>query len=67
MKAQLDKAEREHLKDVVENLRRRVEDNVNFQLTQKGLDTGPEGRDGLEESKTRRSNRHGGHRWPHVD
>jgi len=50
-KAQLDKAEREHLEDVVENLRERVEDNVRFQLTQKGLDAEPEDRDGLEESQ----------------
>jgi hypothetical protein len=40
--AQLDKAEREHLEDVVENFRERVEDNVRFQLTQKGLDSEPE-------------------------
>jgi hypothetical protein len=48
-KAQLDKAEREHLEDVVENLRSRVEDNVRFQLTQKGLDDEPEDRDSLGE------------------
>jgi hypothetical protein len=48
-KAQLDKAEREHLEDVVENLRNRVEDNVRFQLTQKGLDDEPEDRDSLDE------------------
>jgi len=41
-KAQLDKAEREHLEDIVEDLRERVEDNVRFQLEQKGLDDEPE-------------------------
>jgi type I restriction-modification system DNA methylase subunit len=41
-KAQLDKAEREHLEDVVEDLRERVENNVRFQLTQRGLDDEPE-------------------------
>lgn len=46
-KAQLDKAEREHLEDVVEKLRSRVEDNVRFQLTQKGLDDEPEDKDSL--------------------
>ncbi|MDS0279649.1 BREX-5 system adenine-specific DNA-methyltransferase PglX [Halomicroarcula sp. S1AR25-4] len=48
-KAQLDKAEREHLEDVVENLRSRIEDNVRFQLTQKGLADEPEDRDSLDE------------------
>ncbi len=48
-KAQLDKAEREHLEDVVEDLRERIEDNVRFQLTQKGLDDEPESVDGLDE------------------
>lgn len=48
-KAQLDKAEREHLEDVVEDLRNRVEDNVRFQLTQKGVDDEPEDRDSLDE------------------
>jgi len=48
-KAQLDKAEREHLEDVVEELRERVEDNVRYQLTQKGLDDEPEGPDTLDE------------------
>jgi len=47
-KAQLDKAEREHLEDVVEELRERVEDNVRYQLTQKGLDDEPEGPDTLD-------------------
>lgn len=46
-KAQLDKAEREHLEDVVEKLRSRVEDNVRFQLTQKGLDDESEDKDSL--------------------
>jgi hypothetical protein len=40
-KAQLDKAEREHLEDVVADMRERVEDNVRFQLTQADLDTQP--------------------------
>ena len=48
-KAQLDKDEREHLEDVVEKLRSRVEDNVRFQLTQKGLDDEPENKDSLDE------------------
>jgi hypothetical protein len=48
-KAQLDKEEREHLEDVVTEMRERVEDNVEFQLTQKGLDDQPEGIDGLDE------------------
>ncbi|MDS0279652.1 BREX-5 system adenine-specific DNA-methyltransferase PglX [Halomicroarcula sp. S1AR25-4] len=40
-KAQLDKEEREHLEAVVTEMRERVEDNVRFQLAQKGLDDGP--------------------------
>ncbi|AZH24852.1 BREX-5 system adenine-specific DNA-methyltransferase PglX [Haloplanus aerogenes] len=48
-KAQLDKAEREHLEDVVEALRERVEDNVRYQLTQKGLDDEPENPDELDD------------------
>ncbi|MFC4552430.1 BREX-5 system adenine-specific DNA-methyltransferase PglX [Halorussus sp. GCM10023401] len=48
-KAQLDKAEREHLEDVVEELRERVENNVSFQLTQKGLDDEPEDSEELDE------------------
>jgi hypothetical protein len=48
-KAQLDKAEREHLEDVVTEMRERVEDNVRFQLTQQGLDTKPEDTDDLDE------------------
>ncbi|WP_138006591.1 BREX-5 system adenine-specific DNA-methyltransferase PglX [Halalkalirubrum salinum] len=48
-KAQLDKAEREHLEDVVTEMRDRVEDNVRFQLTQQGLDTKPADTDALEE------------------
>ena len=39
--AQLDKAEREHLEAVVTDMRERVEDNVRFQLTQRGLDEEP--------------------------
>ena len=41
-KAQLDKAEREHLEDIVGSMRKRVEDNVDFQLTQRGLDSKPD-------------------------
>ncbi|WP_353635629.1 BREX-5 system adenine-specific DNA-methyltransferase PglX (plasmid) [Halobacterium sp. NMX12-1] len=48
-KAQLDKEEREHLEDVVTEMRERVEDNVEFQLTQNGLDDEPEDVDSLDE------------------
>jgi hypothetical protein len=48
-KAQLDKAEREHLEDVVKELRERVENNVRFQLAQKGLDNEPEDAEELDE------------------
>jgi predicted RNA methylase len=48
-KAQLDKAEREHLEDVVEGLRERVEENVRFQLTQKDLDDEPVNLDELDD------------------
>ncbi len=48
-KAQLDKAEREHLEDVVTEMRKRVEDNVAFQLTQQGLDDEPKDRDALDD------------------
>jgi hypothetical protein len=48
-KAQLDKEEREHLEDVVTEMRERVEDNAEFQLTQKGLDDEPEDVDSLDE------------------
>jgi hypothetical protein len=48
-KAQLDKAEREHLEDVVTAMRERVEDNVAFQLTQQGLDNEPENLDRLDD------------------
>jgi len=48
-KAQLDKAEREHLEDVVTEMRERVEDNVEFQLMQQGLDTEPADFDDLDE------------------
>lgn len=48
-KAQLDKGEREHLEHVVEELRERVENNVRFQLTQKGLDDEPEDAEELDE------------------
>jgi hypothetical protein len=47
-KAQLNKQEREHLEDVVTKLRERVEENVNFQLTQIGLEYEPEDVDGLD-------------------
>ena len=48
-KAQLDKEEREHLEDVVTEMRERVEDNIKFQLTQKGLDEEPADFDELDE------------------
>ncbi len=48
-KAQLDKAEREHLEDVVTEMRDRVEDNIRFQLTQRSLDDEPEDPDSPEE------------------
>ncbi len=48
-KAQLDKAEREHLEDVVAEMRERVEDNVRFQLTQADLDTRPSDDETLDE------------------
>ncbi len=48
-KAQLDKAEREHLEDVVADMRERVEDNVRFQLTQADLDTQPRDDETLDE------------------
>ncbi|WP_135666489.1 BREX-5 system adenine-specific DNA-methyltransferase PglX [Halorhabdus rudnickae] len=48
-KAQLDKEEREHLEDVVTEMRERVEDNVDFQLTQKGLDEKPDEPEALDE------------------
>ena len=47
--AQLDKAEREHLEGVVTEMRERVEDNVEFQLAQKGLDDEPADIDALDE------------------
>ncbi len=48
-KAQLDKAEREHLEDVVAEMRERVEDNVRYQLTQADLDTRPSDDETLDE------------------
>ena len=48
-KAQLDKAEREHLEDVVTEMRDRVEDNIRFQLTQQGLNDEPGDTDALDE------------------
>ncbi len=51
--AQLDKAEREHLETVVTEMRERVEDNVDFQLTQHGLDAEPEDVDSLDEDTRR--------------
>ncbi|GGN94924.1 BREX-5 system adenine-specific DNA-methyltransferase PglX [Haloarcula pellucida] len=48
--AQLDKAEREHLEDIVTEMRDRVEDNVRFQLTQQGLDDEPDDTDALDEN-----------------
>ncbi len=38
--AQLDKAEREHLEDVIAAMRERVESNVEYQLSQQGVDDG---------------------------
>jgi hypothetical protein len=46
--AQLDKAEREHLEDVVSEMCDRVEANVEYQLTQRGLDDELENRDPLD-------------------
>ena len=46
--AQLDKAEREQLEDIVEDLRERVENNVRFQLTQVGVDEEPENKEALD-------------------
>ncbi|WP_049931195.1 BREX-5 system adenine-specific DNA-methyltransferase PglX [Halosimplex carlsbadense] len=51
-KAQLDKGEREHLEDVVTEMRDRVEDNVRFQLTQQDLDSKPEDTGTLDEDTT---------------
>ena len=48
-KAQLDKEQREHLEDIVTEMRDRVEDNVRFQLTQMGLDTEPGSTESLAE------------------
>jgi len=47
-KTQLDKAEREHLEGVVAGMRERVNDNVRFQLEQKGLDEEPKNIDDLD-------------------
>lgn len=47
--AQLDKEEREHLEAVVEDLRERVENNVEFQLRQRNLEEEPEDTHGLDE------------------
>ncbi len=47
-KAQLDKAEREHLEKIVGDMRARVDDNVDFQLTQLGLDTKPDAPETLD-------------------
>ena len=47
--AQLDKAEREHLEDVVTEMRERVEDNVEYQLRQQGLNEEPDEPDSLDE------------------
>lgn len=40
--AQLDKADREHLEDVVTDMRERIESNVRYQLEGHGLDSEPE-------------------------
>jgi len=47
--AQLDKAEREHLEDVVEALRERAEANAAYQLRQHGLEDEPDDVDALDE------------------
>jgi hypothetical protein len=47
--AQLDKAEREHLEDVITEMRERVEDNVEYQLRQQDLDEQPDESDSLDE------------------
>jgi hypothetical protein len=47
-KAQLDKKERDHLENVVTEMRERVEDNVKFQLKQEGLDEKPGESDPLD-------------------
>ncbi len=47
-KAQLDKEEREHLEDIVAEMRERVEANVEFQLVQEDLDEEPEDIDSLD-------------------
>jgi hypothetical protein len=47
-KAQLDKEEREHLEDIVADLRDRVEANVRFQLRQKDLETEPDNTDTID-------------------
>ncbi len=46
--AQLDKEEREHLEAVVTDMRERVEDNVEFQLTQLSLDDAPDDPESLD-------------------
>ena len=48
-RAQLDKEGREHLEDIVVEMRKRVEANVEFQLTQEGLDNERADRDSLDE------------------
>ncbi|TKX78023.1 hypothetical protein EXE53_23420, partial [Halorubrum sp. SD626R] len=48
---QLDKDEREHLEDVVTEMRERVEDNVRFQLAQAGLEDAPADRDQLSDDE----------------
>ena len=48
--AQLDTEERKHLEGVVSEMRERVKDNVEFRLTQEGLDTEPADRDDLDET-----------------
>ena len=52
-KAQLDTAQREHLEETVEGLRERVEDNIRYQLTQRGLDEEPSDPEALEEADRR--------------
>jgi hypothetical protein len=47
--AQLDKAEREYLENVVTEMRERIEDNVEYQLRQQDLDEEPDESDSLDE------------------
>lgn len=52
-KAQLDKEEREHLESVVAEMRKRVEDNVEFQLKQEDLENKPDSLEQADDEKER--------------